>query len=277
MNGIVVQWVTQYSKQKMVFTVSAGAARLMQLGMSFPFIAGTNGRTERFMSKPDYAKYIDHTILKSTATQETVIRFCEEAKRYQFASVCVNPTHVSLVHTLLAGSGVKTCCTIGFPLGATTTLVKTVETEEAVKNGAQEVDMVINIGAMKDQRLELVYEDIFAVVSAAHPHALVKVIIESSDLTDDEIVAACILAQKAGADFVKTSSGFGSGGATVEAVRLMKQTVGDSMLVKASTGINNREICDQMLEAGAVRMGTSKGVLIVDGEPLTDNVTKENG
>ncbi|MEA5010498.1 MAG: deoxyribose-phosphate aldolase [Angelakisella sp.] len=219
------------------------------------------------MQKPEYAKYIDHTVLKSTTTQEIVKRFCQEAKQYHFASVCVNPTHVAMVHKELEGSGVKTCCVIGFPLGATTTLVKTVETAEAVKNGAEEVDMVINIGALKDGRVEFVYEDILAVVQAAKPHALIKVIIESSDLTNEEIVTACKLAQKAGADFVKTSSGFGTGGATVEAVNLMKQTVGDSMLIKASTGINDRDICEKMLEAGAVRMGTSKGMLIVDGKP----------
>jgi len=213
-----------------------------------------------------YAQYIDHTVLKSTATQETIIKFCNEAKMYNFASVCVNPTHVRLVSKQLLASGVKTCCVIGFPLGATTTLVKTVETFEAIRNGAEEVDMVINIGSLKDGRLDFVFQDIKAVVDTAHPDVVVKVIIESSDLTDEEKVTACRLAKKAGADFVKTSSGFGSGGATAEDVRLMKQTVGDLVMVKASTGINNRETCDAMLAAGAVRMGTSKGIKIVDGE-----------
>ncbi len=215
---------------------------------------------------PSYAKYMDHTVLKCTTTQETVKRFCDEAKQYHFASVCVNPTHAKFVSEQLKGSGVKTCCVIGFPLGATTTLVKTVEAAEAVKNGAEEVDMVINIGALKDKNYDLVYKDIKSVVEAAHPAALVKVIIESSDLTDEEIVAACEMAKRAHADFVKTSSGYGSGGATVEAVKLMKRVVGDELQVKASTGINNREICDQMIAAGAVRMGTSKGILIVNGD-----------
>ena len=215
---------------------------------------------------PSYAKYMDHTVLKCATTQETVKRFCDEAKQYHFASVCVNPTHVRFVHEQLKGSGVKTCCVIGFPLGATTTLVKSVETAEAIKNGAEEVDMVINIGALKDKRYDVVFNDIKAVVDAAHPYAIVKVIIESSDLTDEEKVAACELAKRANADFVKTSSGFGLGGATVEDVKLMKRVVGDSMLVKASTGINDREICDAMIAAGAVRMGTTKGMLIVNGE-----------
>ncbi|WRS27394.1 deoxyribose-phosphate aldolase [Oscillospiraceae bacterium MB08-C2-2] len=222
------------------------------------------------MRKPEYAQTIDHTVLKATTTRETISQFCREAIEYGFASVCVNPSHVAFAAENLAGSGVKTCCVIGFPLGATTTLVKTVETAEAVKNGAHELDMVINIGALKEGREDFVYGDILAVVQAAHPHALVKVIIESSDLTEEEIVTACLLAKRAGADFVKTSSGFGNGGATVEAVRLMKQTVGESMQVKASTGINNREICEAMLESGAVRMGTSKGMLIVDGEPTLE-------
>ncbi len=213
-----------------------------------------------------YGKYIDHTVLKCATTRDTVKRFCEEARQYHFASVCINPCHVKFVHDQLEGSGVATCCVIGFPLGATTTLVKAVETVEAVKNGADEVDMVINIGALKDRRLDEVLEDIKAVVTAAHPKALVKVILEASDLTDEEKVLGCELAVKAGADFVKTSSGFGTGGATAEDVALMKRTVGDRAQVKASTGINNREDADRMIRAGAVRLGTSKGIRIVTGE-----------
>lgn len=215
---------------------------------------------------PSYAKYMDHTVLKPETVKATVKKFCDEAKQWKFASVCVNPTHVKYVAEQLKGSGVKTCCVIGFPLGANTSFVKAVETMEAVKNGAEEVDMVINVGALKDKDYELVYEDIKGVVEAAHPKALVKVIIETCLLTDEEKVKACELAKKAGADFVKTSTGFGKGGATVEDIRLMKRTVGDSMKVKASTGINDRRICDQMLAAGAVRMGTSKGIKIVLGE-----------
>lgn len=213
-----------------------------------------------------YVRYIDHTVLKCGTTRETVKRFCDEAKEYRFASVCVNPCHVKFVHEQLEGSGVATCCVIGFPLGATTTLVKTVETVEAVKNGADEVDMVVNIGALKDRRLDEVLEDIVSVVKAAHPKALVKVILETSDLNDEEKVLGCELAVKAGADFVKTSSGFGAGGATAEDVALMKRTVGGRAKVKASTGINCRADADNMIRAGAERLGTSKGIRIVTGE-----------
>lgn len=216
-----------------------------------------------------YGKYMDHTVLKPATQQSTVAKFCDEAIQYKFASVCVNPTHVKFVANRLKGTGVKTCCVIGFPLGANTTFIKGVETMEAVKNGAEEVDMVINIGALKDKDYELVYEDIKAVVDAAHPHAMVKVIIETSALTDEEKVRACELAKRAGTDFVKTSTGFGEGGATVEDIRLMKRTVGEGVMVKASTGINDRAVCDQMLAAGAVRMGTSKGIKIIEG--VVDN------
>jgi deoxyribose-phosphate aldolase len=215
---------------------------------------------------PAYAKYMDHTVLKPDTVKSTVKKFCDEAKEWKFASVCVNPTHVKYVAAQLAGSGVRTCCVIGFPLGANTPFVKAVEAMEAVKNGAEEVDMVINVGALKDKDYDLVYEDIKGIVDAAHPKALVKVIIETCLLTDEEKVRACELAKRAGADFVKTSTGFGSGGAIVEDVRLMKRTVGDSMMVKASTGINDRKVCDAMISAGAVRMGTSKGIKIVMGE-----------
>jgi deoxyribose-phosphate aldolase len=213
-----------------------------------------------------YGKYMDHTVLKPETQRSTVDKFCDEAIQYHFASVCINPTHVKHVAARLKGTGVKTCCVIGFPLGANTTFVKSVETMEAVKNGAEEVDMVINIGALKDKDDQLVYEDIKAVVDAAHPNAIVKVIIETSALTNEEKVRACELAKKAGTDFVKTSTGFGSGGATAEDIRLMKQTVGESIRVKASTGINDRAVCDKMLAAGAVRMGTSKGIKIIQGE-----------
>ncbi len=213
-----------------------------------------------------YAKYMDHTVLKADTTKETLQKFCDEAIEWGFASVCVNPANVPFVANALKGTKVKTCCVIGFPLGANTPYIKGLETAEAVKNGALEVDMVINIGALKDKEYDVVFEDIKSVVDNAHPKAHVKVIIETCLLTEEEKVQACLLAKKAGADFVKTSTGFGSDGATVEDVALMKKTVGDSMQVKASTGINNREICDAMLKAGAVRMGTSKGILIVRGE-----------
>lgn len=220
-------------------------------------------------ARPDYAAFIDHTVLKPDTTRDTVRRFCAEARQYGFASVCVNPTHVRLVAAELRGSGVKTCCVIGFPLGANTLRVKAAETAEAVADGAEEVDMVINIGALKDGDDDLVFAEIKAVVDAAHPHAIVKVIIETCLLTDAEKVRACQIAVKAGADFVKTSTGFGSGGATVEDVQLMKAAVGDAAQVKASTGINNRAIFEAMMAAGATRMGTSKGCIIIAGEPAT--------
>lgn len=214
-----------------------------------------------------YAQYMDHTVLKIGTTKETLKRFCDEAKEYGFASVCVNPANIPFVVQQLAGSKVKACSVIGFPLGANTTFIKAMEALEAVKNGAQEVDMVINVGALKDGDVDYVKKDIEAVVQAAHPNAEVKDIIETCELSDEEKVIACRLAKEAGADFVKTSTGFGKGGATTADVRLMKETVGD-MKVKASTGINNRAICDAMLEAGACRMGTSKGIFIVkDEEP----------
>jgi deoxyribose-phosphate aldolase len=216
--------------------------------------------------EPSFGQYIDHTVLKPDTTRSTVKRFCDEAKQYHFASVCINPTHVAFVANELKGSGVKTCCVIGFPLGANTPSIKAAEAAEAVRNGAEEVDMVINIGALKDQDYELVFQDIGEVVAEAHPRALVKVIIETCLLTNEEKVKACQIAQRAHADFVKTSTGFGSGGATIEDVRLMKQVVGDTMQVKASTGINDRKIFDEMLAAGATRMGTSKGIKIVQGD-----------
>jgi deoxyribose-phosphate aldolase len=198
-----------------------------------------------------YAKYIDHTVLKPAATKEILKRFCDEAKEYGFASVCVNPANVSFAAAQLKGSGVKTCSVTGFPLGANTTHIKAEESREAMENGAEEIDMVINIGALKDKDYEYVYQDILAVVNVCHPKALVKVIIETSALDDDEKIKACQLAKRAGADFVKTSTGFGTGGATVRDVELMKAAVGDACKVKASTGIDNREICDMMLKAGA--------------------------
>ena len=214
----------------------------------------------------NYAQYMDHTVLKPETTKATLKKFCDEAKEYQFASVCINPVNVPYVYAQLKGTDVKTCAVVGFPLGANTSATKAAETAEAVTNGASEIDMVINIGALKDKDYEVVYNDIFAVVKASHPRAIVKVIIECSALTDEEKIAVCAIAKYAGADFVKTSSGFGAGGATVEDVRLMKRVVGEHILVKASTGINDRAVCDAMLQAGAVRMGTSKGIRIVKGE-----------
>jgi deoxyribose-phosphate aldolase len=213
-----------------------------------------------------YAQYMDHTVLKADTTKATLKKFCDEAKQYHFASVCVNPANIPFVYAQLKGSGVKACAVIGFPLGANTTFIKQAEAIEAVKNGAEEVDMVINIGALKDKEYDVVYNDIRAVAEAAHPAAILKVIIETGLLTDEEKVAACTLAKRAGCDFVKTCTGMGPGKATVEDIKLMKQTVGEGIRVKASTGVNDRRICDELLKAGAVRMGTSKGIRIVKGE-----------
>ncbi len=216
----------------------------------------------------DYANlaaYCDHTVLKPDTTEPTIEKFCREAIEWGFASVCVNPVHVRLVARLLQGTPVKTCTVIGFPLGATTSLVKAFETRDAIANGAQEVDMVINVGALKEGRTQLVGDDIRSVVQAAAGQARVKVIIETCLLTDEEKVTACQLAKEAGADFVKTSTGMSTGGATMADIALMRRTVGPDMGVKASTGINNREIAIAMIEAGATRLGTSKGILIQTG------------
>lgn len=215
------------------------------------------------------AKMIDHTLLKADAQKDQIITICEEAKTYNFASVCVNPTWVKLASELLAGSEVKVCTVIGFPLGATTSNTKAFETEDAIRNGATEVDMVINIGALKDKDYDLVREDIKAVVEAAKGKALTKVIIETSLLNNEEKEIACKLAVEAGTDFVKTSTGFSTGGATVEDIALMRKTVGPNIGVKASGGVRNSEDTEQMVEAGATRIGASSGVAIVNG--LTSN------
>ncbi|WP_400242522.1 deoxyribose-phosphate aldolase [Niallia sp. JL1B1071] len=211
------------------------------------------------------AKMIDHTLLKADATKEQIVTLCEEAKQYIFASVCVNPTWVKVASELLDGTEVKVCTVIGFPLGAATSATKAFETEDAIKNGATEVDMVINIGALKDKNYDLVKEDIKAVVDAAKGKALSKVIIETSLLTNEEKEIACKLAVEAGADFVKTSTGFSTGGATVEDIALMRKTVGPNIGVKASGGVRSSEDTAKMIEAGATRIGASSGVAIVNG------------
>ncbi len=213
-------------------------------------------------------KYIDHTLLKQNATREQIITLCQEAKTYDFASVCVNPTWVSTCAEQLAGSDVKVCTVIGFPLGATTTAVKAYETKNAVDNGATEIDMVINIGALKDKHLSLVTEDIRAVKAAAGK-LVVKVIIETCLLTDEEKVLACEAALNAGADFVKTSTGFSTAGATVEDVRLMKSVVGSRALVKAAGGVRTYEDLVAMIDAGADRIGTSAGVALLNKQTNT--------
>ena len=210
-------------------------------------------------------KYIDHTLLKPDASQEQIETLIEEAKKYDFASVCVNPTWVSFAAQALKTTDVKVCTVIGFPLGANTPELKAFETSDAIRNGANEIDMVINIGALKSQNFDLVEKDIRAVVEAAKG-TLVKVIIETCLLTDDEKVKACQIAQKAGADFVKTSTGFSTGGATVRDVALMRKTVGPDMGVKASGGARSYEDSLAFIEAGATRIGASSGVAIMEGD-----------
>ncbi len=210
----------------------------------------------------DMNKYIDHTYLKAFGTESEIIKLCNEAKTYQFKSVCVNPANVDYAKRLLAGSGVLVCTVIGFPLGANTIEVKMLETLDAVKNGADEIDMVINIAKAKENDYAYLEREIKAVVSAAGGRT-VKVILETCYLTDEEIAASCLAAKAAKANFVKTSTGFGTGGATVEHIRLMRETVGPEMGVKASGGVRNLSEAKAMIEAGATRIGASSGVQIM--------------
>ena len=214
-------------------------------------------------------QYIDHTLLKPESTQEQIDHLLSEAVEYQFASVCVNPTWVAHCSKTLAGTGVKVCTVVGFPLGANTSSVKAFETKDAIANGADEIDMVINVGQLKSGQYEVVEADIRAVVEASQDK-LVKVIIETCLLTNDEKVKACQLAVSAGADFVKTSTGFSAAGATVEDIVLMRETVGPIMGVKAAGGARSYEDAEAFIEAGATRIGTSSGVAIVSGETVTE-------
>ena len=233
--------------------VSAGADRL----------SSTLGGIPQDMQ---LASMIDHTLLKPDATPDQIAQLCFEAKKYGFASVCVNPAWVELCAQLLKGSSVKVCTVIGFPLGASAPEVKVYETINAIEHGASEIDMVINIGALKARDLELVARDIRGVVMAAHSRgAIVKVIIETSLLTDEEKVIACLLSKEAGADYVKTSTGFAGGGATVHDVSLMRRVVGPAMGVKASGGVRTYEDAESMVKAGATRIGASAGVKIIAG------------
>lgn len=233
------------------------------------------------MTKQELSSYIDHTILNADASVKDVLQLCNEAKKYNFASVCVNPVNVFLAASELKGSNVKVCTVVGFPLGANTTAIKASETVDAIKNGADEIDMVINIAAAKEGRFSFVSTDIFDVVDAArktgkelNKNIIVKVILETCLLDDDTVVNCCLCAKKAGADFVKTSTGFASikssdgrllpNGASEHHVKLMRNTVGDDMGVKASGGIRSSQMVKLLLEAGANRIGTSSGVRIVE-------------
>lgn len=243
--------------------VNAGAARL----------SSTLGIIPQDLN---FANMIDHTLLKPDATQQEVAQLCFEARKYGFASVCVNPTWVSLCAQLLQGASAKICTVIGFPLGATSPEVKAFETQTAIQHGATEIDMVINIGALKARDLDLVARDIRGVVEAAHSRGIiVKVIIETTLLDDEEKTIACLLSKEADADFVKTSTGFAGGGATVHDVELMRRTVGPEMGVKASGGVRTFEDAESMIKAGATRIGASAGVKIIQGPSKDKAPAKE--
>ncbi len=250
--------------ERMHRVVDAGASRLgLVLGET--------------ASARDWASLIDHTLLKPEATDEDIKRLCEEAARYHFASVCVNPTWVRAASCNLRGSGVPVCTVIGFPLGATLSDVKAYEARRTIFDGAREVDMVINVGALKSGDDCLVEHDIRSVVEVAHEYDVIcKVIIETALLTDDEKVRACLAAKKAGADFVKTSTGFAKSGATVADIALMRRTVGSELGVKASGGVKGLADARKLVEAGATRIGASVGVKIAQeaggGRPSVGSV-----
>ncbi|MFC5447539.1 deoxyribose-phosphate aldolase [Paenibacillus aestuarii] len=217
------------------------------------------------MENKDIAQIIDHTLLKPDATKDEIVKICSEAKQYSFATVCVNPTWVALAAKELEGSSVGITTVIGFPLGAATTFAKMAETRDAIANGATEVDMVLNIGALKSGDLDTVKKDIEGVVQAANGQAVVKVILETGLLTNEEKVTSSAICKEAGADFVKTSTGFGHGGATVEDIALMRKTVGPDMGVKASGGVRDLETARKIVAAGATRIGASSSIAIVTG------------
>jgi deoxyribose-phosphate aldolase len=229
--------------------------------------AGASRLTANLGVRPqdlNVARMIDHTLLKADASQDQVAQLCYEARNHHFASVCVNPAHVKLSARLLEGSDVAVCTVVGFPLGATPATVKAFETQQAIRDGATEIDMVINIGALKSKDYRVVYEDIAAVVRAAHAgNALVKVIIEAALLNDEEKVIASQLSKAAGAEYVKTSTGFGPGGATAQDIALMRKVVGPVMGIKAAGGVRNYGDAQAMIAAGATRIGASAGVQIV--------------
>lgn len=245
-----------HNKEGVINIVKSGADRIT---------AGVGVRVGGFDTS--IARMIDHTLLKPEATKQQVEELCAEAKQYGFASVCINPGYVKLCAQLLRDTSVKVCTVIGFPLGATSTESKTFETERAIKDGAREVDMVINVGMLKSGEFDYVQNDIFAVVHAAHRNnVLAKVIIETGLLTDEEKIKACVLAKRAGADFVKTSTGFAKGGATVGDIALMRLVVGPDLGVKASGGVRTQEQVKALIESGADRIGASASIKIVTGE-----------
>jgi len=255
------------------FTIGTAGKDITLHGKSqFAVKALVNGGASRITSESgingydmEIASAIDHTNLHADATEEEIMKLCEEADMYKFASVCVNPTNVLIAAGYLRNSSVKVCTVIGFPLGATTQTVKAIETRDAIANGAEEVDMVINVGALKSGNDKLVSQDIEAVVTAAAGQAIVKVILETALLTKEQIVKGSLLAKLGGANFVKTSTGFSTAGALVEDIALMRKTVGPEMGVKASGGIRTHEVAEDMIKAGATRIGASASIAIVKG------------
>lgn len=237
---------------------------------------GGTGRQPLKITRERLAKLIDHTVVRPYATEGDVRKACDEAKRHGFASVCVNPCYVSLASRLLRGTGIGVCVVIGFPFGATLPSVKAFEAKEVIRRGADEIDVVINIGALKSGNYDLVRRDIESVVEVAKARGvLTKVIIEACYLTDEEKEAACKVAKDAGADFIKTSTGYGPAGATVHDVKLIRAVVGDEMGIKASGGISDAERAVAMIRAGATRIGTSNGVRVV--ESLTGDAYSDQG
>jgi len=252
-----------------VITQPTAVKNIVEVGASR--IAAGQGVGNSIKDK-NLASKIDHTLLKPDATPDEIKALCDEAKEYSFASVCVNPGYVSLCSELLRGTDVRVCTVVGFPLGSTTTEVKRFETEQAINNGATEIDMVLNVGRLKQGDYDYAKNDVIEVIRAAkQKNALCKVIIETALLTDDEKVKACIITKKAGADFVKTSTGFSKGGATVGDVALMKYVVGRDIGVKASGGIRSKEDAEAMIASGADRIGASASVKIVTGNKGEDS------
>ncbi len=236
------------------------------MGVGAARIAAGLGIGEALPDK-NLAGKIDHTLLKPDATPDEIRKLCDEAAKFKFASVCINPCYVSLCSNLLKGTGVKVCTVIGFPLGSNTTEVKRFEAEQAIQNGAEEIDMVMNVGQHKQGNYDYVFNDINQVVLTAKKNRLIcKVILETALLTDEEKIRACLICKKAGADFVKTSTGFSKGGATVGDIALMKYVVGSTIGVKASGGIRSKEDAQAMIASGADRIGASASVKIVSGE-----------
>jgi deoxyribose-phosphate aldolase len=244
---------------------AAGGAAPGSAATAVATAAGTRQPAAADLPPAALAKYIDHTLLKPEATREQVEKLCAEAAEYKFYSVCVNSSWVTLCARKLRGTGVKVCAVVGFPLGAMDSKAKNLETRYAVENGADEIDMVINVGALKSGDLKTVEEDIRAVRRACRQTTVLKVIIECALLTDAEKVIACQISKKAGAHFVKTSTGFASGGAKVEDVALMRRTVGPQMGLKAAGGIRSYDDAVAMIRAGATRIGASSGIAIVTG------------